>query len=327
MQKEIVIYKNIAEGLVEKLKSHNYKVTQFSTVNDSNRDEFHKSLLNASGIVGTHVKVNEDLLKYAPSLKAVSTVSVGYDDIDVDYMSSKGIAVMHTPNVLNDSVADLIMSLVLTTSRKIVFTMDYMRDHKWNGPLPLNCFGQEVHHKKIGIVGMGRIGEVVAKRCKLGFDMEVSYYSRTQHKSVEDLYGAKHLDLDTLLKESDFVIVILPSTPQTKHMFSHKQFEMMKKSAIFINAGRGPVVDEEALIEALKSNKIAGAGLDVYEKEPLDKKSQLLTLENVVVVPHIGSCTSETRNLMAECAVDNVINALNGNIEKNCVNYNELKNK
>ncbi|HGE8969525.1 TPA: NAD(P)-dependent oxidoreductase, partial [Salmonella enterica subsp. enterica] len=171
-----------------------------------------------------------------------------------------------------------------------------------------------------GIVGMGRIGMALAQRAHFGFTMPVLYHARRRHQEAEDRFNARYCDLDTLLQEADFVCVILPLTAETRHLFGATQFARMKSSAIFINAGRGPVVDENALIAALQNGEIYAAGLDVFEQEPLSVDSPLLNMSNVVAVPHIGSATHETRYNMMACAVDNLIDALQGKIEKNCVN-------
>jgi len=177
-----------------------------------------------------------------------------------------------------------------------------------------------LHHKTLGIVGMGRIGLALAQRAHFGFGMPILYNARRHHTEAEERFGARYCELDALLEEADFVCLVLPLTDETHHMIGADQFARMKSSAIFINAGRGPVVDEKALIAALKNGEIHAAGLDVFEQEPLPADSELLSLPNVVALPHIGSATHETRYNMAACAVDNLIDALNGKVEKNCVN-------
>ena len=196
----------------------------------------------------------------------------------------------------------------------------WVRAGHWNDSLDAKYYGTDVHHKTIGILGMGRIGMALAQRAHFGFGMKVLYNTRTPNLEANQKYAAQHCDLDTLLTQSDFVCITLPLTPQTHHMIGREQLDKMKKSAILINAGRGPVVDEDALVEALKDGTILAAGLDVFEREPLPKDSELMTLKNVVLAPHIGSATHETRYGMAECAVDNLIAALTGTAMENCVN-------
>jgi len=255
-----------------------------------------------------------------PQLRATSTISVGYDNFDVDALNARKIALMHTPTVLTETVADTIMALVLSSARRVVDVAERVKAGEWTKSIGPDWFGIDVHHKTMGIVGMGRIGLALAQRAHCGFGMPILYHARRQHAEAEARFQARHCDLETVLQESDFVCVVLPLTEETQHLIGKAQFAMMKKSAIFINAGRGPVVDEAALIEALQNGEIHAAGLDVFEQEPLPADSPLLSLPNVVALPHIGSATHETRYNMAACAVDNLIDALNGKVEQNCVN-------
>jgi len=217
-------------------------------------------------------------------------------------------------------VADTLMALVLSSARRVVEVAERVKAGEWTKSIGPGWFGTDVHGKTLGIVGMGRIGLALAQRAHFGFNMPILYNARRQHKEAEERFNARHCDLDTLLQEADFVCLILPLTDETHHLMGKAQFEKMKKSAIFINAGRGPVVDEQALIAALKNGEIHAAGLDVFEQEPLPASSELLKMPNVVALPHIGSATHETRYNMAACAVDNLIDALQGKVDKNCVN-------
>jgi gluconate 2-dehydrogenase len=255
-----------------------------------------------------------------PALRATSTISVGYDNFDVDALNARNVLLMHTPTVLTETVADTVMALVLSSARRVVEVAERVKAGEWTKSIGPDWFGTDVHGKTLGIVGMGRIGLALAQRAHFGFNMPILYNARRQHKEAEERFNARYCDLDTLLLEADFVCLILPLTDETHHLMGKAQFEKMKKSAIFINAGRGPVVDEQALIAALKNGEIHAAGLDVFEQEPLPASSELLQLPNVVALPHIGSATHETRYNMAACAVDNLIDALQGKVDKNCVN-------
>lgn len=255
-----------------------------------------------------------------PALRAASTISVGYDNVDVGALTARKIVLMHTPAVLTETVADTMMALMLATARRVVDVAERVKAGKWTDNIGPAWFGIDVHHKTLGIVGMGRIGMALAQRAHFGFTMPILYNARRRHQEAEDRFNARYCDLDTLLQEADFVCVILPLTAETRHLFGAKQFASMKSSAIFINAGRGPVVDENALIAALQNGELYAAGLDVFEHEPLSVDSPLLSMSNVVAVPHIGSATHETRYNMMACAVDNLIDALLGKIEKHCVN-------
>lgn len=253
-------------------------------------------------------------------MRAASTISVGYDNFDVDALTARKVALMHTPTVLTETVADTMMTLVLATARRAVEVAERVKKGEWQQSIGPDWFGIDVHHKTMGIIGMGRIGLALAQRAHFGFSMPILYNARRHHAEAEERFNARYCDIDTLLAESDFVCLVLPLTDETHHLIGEKQFQAMKSTAVFINAGRGPVVDEQALIAALKAGEIHAAGLDVFEQEPLPVDSELLKLPNVVALPHIGSATHETRYNMAACAVDNLIDALNGKVEKNCVN-------
>lgn len=231
---------------------------------------------------------------------------------------------MHTPKVLTDAVADTAMGLLLATARRIVQMDRYVREG-WTTQVQSDLYGVDVFGKTLGVVGMGRIGTAIAERAHLGFRMPILYHSRSKHADIEKRLNGKHSALEQLLSESDFVINVLPSTPETQHFFDKAKFKLMKKNAIFINIGRGATVDEKALIEALESKHLLAAGLDVFEKEPLSQDSPLILMENVVLLPHIGSATHETRYQMDIMAVDNLLAALTGDFSQNCVNGKDLK--
>ena len=245
---------------------------------------------------------------------------MGYDNFDVDALNARKILLMHTPHALTETVADTLMALMLTTARRVVEVAERVKTGEWTKSIGPDWFGVDVHGKTLGIVGMGRIGLALAQRAHFGFNMPILYNARRHHSEAEERFNARYCELDTLLQEADFVCLVLPLTDETRHLIGKEAFEKMKTSAIFINAGRGPVVDEKALIEALKNGEIHAAGLDVFEQEPLPVDSPLLSLPNVVALPHIGSATHETRYNMAATAVDNLIAALSGKVERNCVN-------
>ena len=279
-----------------------------------------QAFANAEGLLGSSEAVNTALLEKMPKLRATSTISVGYDNFDVEALNARRVLLMHTPTVLTETVADTVMALVLSSARRVVEVAERVKGGEWTKSIGPDWFGIDVHHKTLGIVGMGRIGMALAQRAHFGFNMPILYNARRRHEQAEERFNARYCDLNTLLDEADFVCLILPLTDETYHLFGAEQFARMKSSAIFINAGRGPVVDEKALISALRNGDIHAAGLDVFEQEPLPASSPLLKMPNVVALPHIGSATHETRYNMAACAVDNLIDALQGKVEKNCVN-------
>lgn len=319
MKPSIILYKALPDDLHQRLEDH-FTVTRVDNLDPETVQKNAEAFANAEGMLGSSEKVDAALLEKMPKLRATSTVSVGYDQFDVDALNERGIFLMHTPTVLTETVADTMMALVLSTARRVVEVAERVKAGEWKQGIGPDWFGIDVHHKTLGIIGMGRIGLALAQRAHFGFGMPILYNARRHHAEAEERFHARYCDIDTLLQESDYVCVVLPLTDETHHMIGAEQFKKMKSSAIFINAGRGPVVDEQALIEALKSGEIHAAGLDVFEQEPLPVDSPLLSLPNVVALPHIGSATHETRYNMAACAVDNLIDALNGKVEKNCVN-------
>lgn len=319
MKPSVILYKSLPDNLQHRLEE-NFTVIRVPNLSKETVNQHADAFKNAVGLLGSSEKVGAELLAKMPALRATSTISVGYDNFDVDALNARKVLLMHTPTALTETVADTLMALILSSARRVVEVAERVKAGEWTKGIGPDWFGTDVHHKTIGIVGMGRIGLALAQRAHFGFGMPVLYNARRQHQEAEERFNARHCDLDTLLQEADFVCSILPLTEETRHLFGTKQFRQMKPTAIFINAGRGPVVDEQALINALKNGDIHAAGLDVFEQEPLPVSSELLKLPNVVALPHIGSATHETRYAMAETAVDNLINALNGKVEKNCVN-------
>jgi len=324
MKPSVVLYKKLPQDLRSQLDEH-FNVTEINGLTPETLSQHAEAFQQAEGILGSGGKVDAEFLKKAPKLRVASSVSVGVDNFDIPALSERGVLLMHTPTVLTETVADTMMALVLTSARRVVESAERVKKGEWQGSISADWFGIDVHHKKMGILGMGRIGLALAQRAHLGFSMPILYNARKHHEEAEQRFDAQYCDLDTLLEESDFLCISLPLTEQTHHLIGREELAKMKPSAVLINAGRGPVVDEEALIAALKEGKLHAAGLDVFEKEPLPKDSPLLTLPNVVALPHIGSATHETRYGMAKDAVENLIAALNGNVEKNCVNPDVAK--
>ncbi len=253
--------------------------------------------------------IDEELLNKANNLKVVSNMAVGYNNIDVDTAKKRGITVTNTPGVLTETTADLTFALLMATSRRLVEASNYLRNGEWKTWSPMQLTGQEISGATLGIIGMGRIGEVVAKRAR-GFDMDILYNNRSRKYNVEENLGVHYVEMDTLLQESDFVVIMTPYTPETKNLISHRELGIMKQNAILINTARGGIVDEDALYHALKSGEIWAAGLDVFENEPVSLEHPLLSLPNVVTLPHIGSASINTRLKMADLAADNLIKGL-----------------
>jgi lactate dehydrogenase-like 2-hydroxyacid dehydrogenase len=251
-----------------------------------------------------------EMLDGASRLRLIALTSVGFDMVDVEACTRRGILVTNTPDVLTDTVADLTFALILAVARRVCETERWLRAGKWETP-GVSPMGRDVHHATLGIVGLGRIGAAVAERAR-GFRMQILYTDFVRQEALERQWGYRFVGLDTLLRESDFVTLHLPLLPETKGTMGAAQFALMKPTAYLINAARGPVVDESALITALRAGRIAGAGLDVFEREPVDPTNPLLTMENVVALPHVGSATDATRQAMVELATDNVLAVLQG---------------
>jgi glyoxylate reductase len=262
--------------------------------------------------------IDKEIIEAAPYLKVIANCAVGYNNIDVEYAHSRGIYVTNTPGVLTETTADTTWALLLAVARRIPEADRFTREGRFTG-WRLDLFlGQEVTGKQLGIIGMGRIGRAVAARAK-GFQMKIVYTDPHPLPAEEEKrLQAKRVSLDELLKTSDYVTIHTALTPQTYHLISARELSLMKKEAILINVSRGPVVDEKALVAALEKKEIWGAGLDVYEQEPLIEE-KLLHLDNVVLLPHIGSASRETRLKMALTAARNLIQGIQGKRPENSV--------
>jgi lactate dehydrogenase-like 2-hydroxyacid dehydrogenase len=261
---------------------------------------------------------DQEVIDCLSDVKVLANYAVGYNNIDLEYAASKGIIVTNTPGVLTNATADLAWALLFATARCIPDADRYIREGKFKGWMPQLFLGQEITGKTLGVIGAGRIGGNFAKKAK-GFDMKILYYNRKRDLQLEKECGAIYVDQATLLRESDFVSLHVPLTNETSMMIGAEALKMMKPTAILINTSRGPVIDEEALVDALRSGTIWGAGLDVYENEP-QVHPGLLAMKNVVLAPHIGSSTTETREKMAAMVAENVLAVLEGRPAPNRVN-------
>lgn len=265
-------------------------------------------------------RIDAEVIKAAGKLRIIANLAVGYENIDLAAAQAAGIVVTNTPGVLTEATADLTFALLLAAARRIVEADAFARSGAFYGwELLQPHLGLEVHGKTFGIVGMGRIGTAVARRGRLGFGMDVLYHDPHRNKPAEAELKAKYVSFEALLEKSDFVSIHTPLTRETRHLFDRQAFLRMKKTAILINVARGPIVDEKALVWALETGQIAGAGIDVYEEEPKINPGLLKLQEHVVLVPHIGSATSKTRRAMVRIAVDNVLAVLGGEAPLNPV--------
>ena len=278
-------------------------------------------IAQADAVICTLVdRIDASLLGEATHLRIVANYAVGYDNIDLAAAHERGIVVTNTPDVLTDATADLTWALILAVARRVVEGDAWLRTGTWTGWRPTQMLGIEVTGKILGIVGMGRIGYTVARRLHLAWSMRVLYTDVNPRADVEQELKAKRVDLDTLLRDSDFVSVHTDLNPETKGLFSKTQFAKMKTTAVFINTARGPIVNQEALAEALRNKTIFAAGLDVTDPEPLPPDHELLHLPNCVVAPHTASATVHTRNEMARICAENLIAGLTGKPLTACVN-------
>jgi glyoxylate reductase len=279
-----------------------------------------EQLPEAEGILSMLTdRVDDALLSRASRLRVVSNYAVGYDNIDVPACTRRRIPVGNTPGVLTDATADLAMTLLLACARGTVKAATDARSGLWRAWTPTGWLGADLRGATLGIIGMGQIGRAVAERAK-GFGLNIVYFKPNRDRSIESTSGMRYLPLDGLLRESDFVSLHCPLTPQTRGLINEAALQKMKRTAVLVNTARGPVVVTDALVRALQEGWIAGAGIDVADPEPLPKGHPLYDLPNCLVVPHIGSATHGTRRRMAEMACENLLAGLEGRIPPNCVN-------
>ena len=271
-------------------------------------------------------RIDAALMAAAPKLKVVSNLAVGYDNIDIPEATRRGIVVGNTPGVLTETTADLAFALLMAAARRVVEADSYTRKGQWQSWGPMTLLGQDIHHATLGIVGLGRIGAELAKRAR-GFNMKVLYYDKIRRSEPEERQlGVEYVsEMSKLVSGADFISVHVPLRPQTYHLFGAAEFAMMKPTAVFINTSRGLVVDQKALCEALKARQIFAAAVDVTEVEPIPHDDSLLTLDNIIITPHIASASVTTRTNMAVMAAANLIAGLKGQVPPNCVNPEAIR--
>jgi glyoxylate reductase len=284
------------------------------------RDELLAAVAGRHGILATgQDRIDAELLDAAgPALGAVANYAVGCDNIDHDLLTARGIPFSNTPDVLTDATADIAWALMLAAARRIAEADRYVREGRWHGWGPSQMLGMDVAGRTLGIVGAGRIGQAAGRR-GMGFGMDILYWNRSPKPEFEAECGARRVELEDLLRRCDFVSLHLPGTAETRHIIGERELGLMKPTAVLVNTGRGPLVDEAALVDALRKRRIAAAGLDVFEEEPKVHQG-LLALDNVVLAPHIGSATHHARSKMAEVAASCLIEMLEGHCPPQCVN-------
>ena len=317
--KKVFISGRIPVEAKEKLAQH-FAVTAYEGEGLISEKELVEGITDAEGLLCLlSDAVSQEIMAQAPHLKIIANYGAGFNNIDVMAATERKIPVTNTPLVSTNATADMTWALILGIARRVVEGDKLTRAGGFTGWAPLFHLGVEVTGKTLGIFGMGNIGKAVARRAK-GFEMEILYHSRTRLNVEEEKeLGARYVSFEELLTESDFLTLHSSYSSELHHLLSWEEFRKMKKSAFLINAARGPMVDEAALAEVLKAKEIAGAGLDVYEFEPKVAES-LMALNNVILAPHLGNATVETRAAMAEIAANNIIEVLNGRQALNCVN-------
>ncbi|MEO0162107.1 MAG: D-glycerate dehydrogenase [candidate division WOR-3 bacterium] len=310
MDKNKIFITRKLPGKALDLLARYFKVEVFKYDRPITKMELKKALKDKVGLIALLTdNIDEEIMACAPYLKIIANYAAGYNNIDIAAATRRGIMVTNTPDVLTDTTADLTFGMILALARRIPEAESYLRAGKFKGWAPMLFLGSDVHHKTLGIIGMGRIGRAVAQRAQ-GFGMFIIYYDKIRLPlKQEKEYGIVYRPLNYILRHADFITIHTPLTPETHHLIGEKELALMKKTAFLINTARGPIVHEKALVKALKEKKIAGCALDVFEFEPRVSK-ELLKMRNVLLLPHIGSATLETRTNMALMCAKNLITAL-----------------
>jgi phosphogluconate 2-dehydrogenase/gluconate 2-dehydrogenase len=311
-RKNVVVFRQIPDDLLERIRAwHDVVVADPRRAEELPR--FREALHDADGLIGSSFKLGAEELARAPRLKVISSISVGVDNYDLGCLKERGITLCHTPGVLTETTADTVFALVIATSRRLVELSNHVRDGRWTRNIGEDLFGWDVHGKTLGVLGFGRIGQAVARRAALGFDMPVVFHDPFDVQVPASLAGyAVRASFDEVLARADIVALTLPLSDETRGLMDAHAFSTMKPGAIFVNGSRGAIVREDALVAALDSGHLRAAGLDVFAVEPLPQDSPLRTHPKVTPFPHIGSATHETRRAMAELATENLLRVLDG---------------
>lgn len=318
MKQKVVVFSQIDATVLDQLE-RDYHVVVLNPKQGDINEQIRTEVVDADAMIGAGRLLNETNLAPAQQLKIISTVSVGYDNYDVDYLTKNNIWLANTPHVLTETTADLAFTLLVSAARKVPELDQWTKQGEWKRTVGPAQFGQDIFGKTLGIIGLGNIGAAVARRGFYGFNMNILYHNRREKLELAQPLNARYCGLDELLSQSDFVVVAVDLNPESKALMGKAQFEKMQSHAVFVNIARGSVVDEEALVHALQQQQIFAAGLDVHQKEPL-QSSPLFSLPNVVTLPHIGSATAETRLKMAKLAHKNLVDALEGRTPQYLVN-------
>ncbi|MGQ9535253.1 MAG: 2-hydroxyacid dehydrogenase [bacterium] len=306
---KIFITRKIPEPAIKSLKRY-FHLSLFAKERPIRKSEIIEKIKDKVALVTLLTDtIDKDIIENAPRLKIIANYAAGYNNIDIETATKNGVMVTNTPDVLTETTADLTIGMMIAVARRINEAEKFLRNRRFNGWSPTLFLGNDIHHKILGIIGLGRIGKAVARRA-VGFGMRIYYYDKAKlpRKTEKDL-NISYKPLNYILRNADFITIHTPLTPETYHLISNKEIALMKKTAFIINTARGSVIDEKALINGLKTKRIGGCALDVYENEP-EVPKELLKIENVLLLPHIGSATLETRTRMAMMVSENIITAL-----------------
>lgn len=318
MKQKVIVFSQIDQDVQKKLEQ-NFNVVTLQPKLGNVHEQLLEHVRDADGMIGAGRLLNRDNLAPATRLKIISSVSVGYDNYEVDYLNEKNIYLTNTPHVLTETTADLGFALLMAAARKVAYLDHWTKQGQWHRTTREAQFGVDIFGKTLGIIGLGHIGAAVARRGFYGFNMNILYHNRNEKPELAQGLNAQYCSLNELLQRSDFVAVTVDLNSESRALIGAEQLAQMQPHAVLVNISRGSVIDEQALIEALKANQIFAAGLDVYEKEPL-KESELFELDNVITLPHVGSATVATRRKMAELAYQNLVDALEGRVPRYVVN-------
>jgi len=318
MKQKVVVFSQIDTDIQNKLEQ-NYQVSYIQPKLGDVNQQLLQQVQDADGMIGAGRLLNRDNLASATRLKIISSVSVGYDNYELDYLNEKKIYLSHTPHVLTETTADLAFTLLMSAARKVAYLDQWTKQGQWQRTVGEAQFGMDIFGKTLGIIGLGHIGAAIARRGFYGFNMNILYHNRREKPELAQGLNAQYCQLEELLQCSDFVVVAVDLNADSKALIAAAELAKMQSHAVLVNISRGSVIDEQALIAALKAKQIFAAGLDVYQKEPL-KESELFQLDNVVTLPHVGSATAATRKKMAELAYQNLVDALEGRVPRYVVN-------
>ncbi|MQW92936.1 bifunctional glyoxylate/hydroxypyruvate reductase B [Acinetobacter wanghuae] len=318
MMQKVVVFSQIDADIQQKLEQH-YKVVNIHPKLGDVNQQLLEHVKDADALIGAGRRLNEQNLSTATKLKVISSVSVGYDNYDLNYLNQRHIHLAHTPHVLTETTADLAFTLLMSAARQVGYLDRWTKQGQWQRTVSDAQFGMDIFAKTLGIIGLGHIGAAIARRGFHGFNMDILYHNRREKPELAQAFNAEYCELNDLLRRSDFVVIAVDLNEDSKHLIGALELAQMQPHAVLVNIARGSVIDEQALINALKNRQIFAAGLDVYQKEPLTA-SELFELENVIALPHVGSATAATRKKMAYLAYQNLRDALEGLVSPYLVN-------